>query len=360
MAAHPNLNIPDSGNTVKVRVIDTGARATLPFSMVTPTIKGFETLKDFPAFSFLIEHPSGRKILFDLGIRKDWNNYAGPITDAFRERGWIVTTEKGVEEVLEEHGVRRGEIEAIVWSHWHWDHLGNPAVFEPSTSLLVGQGFKDFFMPGYPANPRMPVLESDFAGREVKEILFEESRCLKIGRFDAMDYFGDGSFYILDAPGHALGHLNALARVTASPPSFIFMGADTAHHPGEFRPTTYSPLPPYIDPNPLDMGSSYPCPGALFEHLLRDGDKTQPFYRLSRPHIPFSDVDVAEQTLEKMQETDSHPQIFTVIAHDKSLLGKIDFFPGYVNDFVAKDWVQKTKWAFLSDFRNALISQDLD
>lgn len=38
--------------------------------------------------------------------------------------------------------------------------------------------------------------------------------------------FGDGSFYLLEAPGHATGHMCGLARTTADPPLFVFMGAD--------------------------------------------------------------------------------------------------------------------------------------
>lgn len=48
-------------------------------------------------------------------------------------------------------------------SHWHWDHIGDPSRFPPSTELIVGPGFKDEFLPGYPAKPDAPVRESDFA-----------------------------------------------------------------------------------------------------------------------------------------------------------------------------------------------------
>lgn len=30
---------------------------------------------------------------------------------------------------------------------------------------------------------------------------------MKIGNFDACDYLGDGSVYILNVPGHAVGHV---------------------------------------------------------------------------------------------------------------------------------------------------------
>ncbi|KAF5350407.1 hypothetical protein D9758_012467 [Tetrapyrgos nigripes] len=43
-----------------------------------------------------------------------------------------------------------------------------------------------------------------------------------------MDYFGDGSMYLVDATGHMAGHINILAR-TSSDESWIYLGSDTAH-----------------------------------------------------------------------------------------------------------------------------------
>ncbi len=48
-------------------------------------------------------------------------------------------------------------------SHWHWDHIGDPSRFPTETELIVGPGFKDEFLPGYPAKADAPVRESDFA-----------------------------------------------------------------------------------------------------------------------------------------------------------------------------------------------------
>lgn len=48
---------------------------------------------------------------------------------------------------------------------------------------------------------------------------------------NAIDYFGDGSMYIVDAPGHIGGHVNILARTSAEG-SWILLGGDSA---GDFR-----------------------------------------------------------------------------------------------------------------------------
>ena len=88
---------------------------------------------------------------------------------------------------------------ADVVSHPHFDHTGDPSTFPASTDLVVGPGFKDAMLPGWPANPDAVVRESDYEGRNLREISFSES--LEIGGCRAVDYFGDGSFYLLDTPG---------------------------------------------------------------------------------------------------------------------------------------------------------------
>lgn len=57
-------------------------------------------------------------------------------------------------------------------------------------------------LPGYPTNPEGFFQESDISGRNLREIDFEsETNGLVIGGFRAIDYFNDGSFYLLETPG---------------------------------------------------------------------------------------------------------------------------------------------------------------
>ncbi|KAL8819507.1 MAG: hypothetical protein Q9223_002071 [Gallowayella weberi] len=164
-----------------------------------PKIKGYNVIQA-PAFSFLIEHvKSGQKVLFDLGVRKDWENLSARIQKRLEDGGWTVKVEKGVADILDDNGVDPKSINAIIWSHYHWDHIGDPSTFPASTDLVVGPGFKDGFMPGYPANADAPIRESDYDGRKLREISFDSD--LTIGGYKALDYFGDGSFYLLDSPG---------------------------------------------------------------------------------------------------------------------------------------------------------------
>ncbi|KAI2636055.1 beta-lactamase-like protein [Xylaria nigripes] len=355
MATLPDLHIPASDSIVNVSIIHTGTflRAMPSDFLIEPTIPGNEYL-NAPCYSFLIQHPTqDRTLVFDLGVTKDWENWPEPIRKRFIGSNSIILVPKDVREILDEHGIETKKIEGVIWSHSHLDHVGNPSIFERSTKIIVGMGTKDDVFPGYPAKPHANFNEADVVGHEVEEIDFSAS-FLKIGRLAAIDYFADGSFYLLDAPGHCIGHMCALARVTTNPDSFILMGGDTFHHGGELRPHPWHPLPASIIPNPFHPVSPTPCPGEIFDAWLPEG-REQPFLQPStKSHSPHADLPVTRETIKRLQEFDAHDNILIVVSHDVAFLNVVDFFPKTANAFMEKGWFQKTRWAWLADFAKAV------
>ncbi|GAD93957.1 hypothetical protein MYCGRDRAFT_67907 [Paecilomyces variotii No. 5] len=361
--AAPHLHIP-AGNAIRVRIIDSTSRIKAPVAyFMRPLIEGHDQLMA-PAYSFLIEQKSSsRKILFDLGLRKDWQNHPPAVQSIISGPGWEMSVEKNVAEILQENNVdvAGGAIEAVIWSHWHFDHTGDVITFPHATKLITGPGVRDAFLPGFPANPESPLVEADFEGREHVEIDFDSADTVQVGNFRAVDYFKDGSFYILDAPGHAVGHICGLARVTSTKDgdaedTFIFMGADTCHHGGEFRPSEYMPLPVEISPSPYVKKYPSTCPGHVFEALHPIKKGVEPYYHI-HDGLPHS-KEQADISCENMQQFDIAENVFVIIAHDESIIDPgvgIALFPrGDVKNWKKEDQANKVRWAFLKDFTLAV------
>jgi hypothetical protein len=187
----------------------------------------------------------------------------------------------------------------------------------------------------------------------VIEISFEDSRrATKVGDFRAHDVFGDGSFYLLDTPGHAIGHMSGLARTTTNPDTFIFMGGDLCHHNGQIRPSRYLRIPDQLSGPTFGVQTS--LAGRRFEELLfsRTGSTETPFF------VPAESQCVSEEdssnTRKGAQKADAQDNIWLIYAHDPSLSDVVDFFPSSANAWKEKNWRSKTLWSFLASFQDSI------
>ena len=347
---------PSQGHTVKVSIIN-GALSHLPAGLlVSPTIKGHDTIR-LADYSFLIESAHrNRKLLFDLAFMKNLDERMPPaLKRIFAGGPGGVDAIYDVPETLIKHEVPLSSINEIIWSHSHIDHVGDPSVFPSSTDLVVGPGFRASSMPGYPAYSDALLLDSAFQGRTVREVEFPPNVSLTIGGFRAVDYLGDGSFYILEGTGHAMNHLCALARTTED--SFILLAGDACHHVGTLRPSAYLPLPNSVSPSlweqctqSAEYRASSPC--SSFSTLLRGGNISNSFYDIA-PGI-HENPKKAEDTVQKLKGFDAHDKVFVIIAHDPSLIGIIDFFPQALTDWNEKGWAETARWRFLADLKVAV------
>lgn len=100
------VTFPPSGSTVRVRMINPGAVMTVKAeSFVKPFQKGQDIL-NLTCAAFLIEHESsGKKVMFDLGVRKDYWNLPPVIQ---KRLGGIIPSlrvDTDVPEILKDHGV---------------------------------------------------------------------------------------------------------------------------------------------------------------------------------------------------------------------------------------------------------------
>lgn len=111
-----NLRVPDTSVCVSVKIIDTTTLSGVPVkNLLDPPLPGLEFLPPAPSFSFLLEHPEGQKVLFDLGIPKDTSVLGAAVAERISKGSYRIDVTKDVADVLEDYGIKRSEINAVVW-----------------------------------------------------------------------------------------------------------------------------------------------------------------------------------------------------------------------------------------------------
>ncbi|KAK3309221.1 beta-lactamase-like protein [Chaetomium strumarium] len=243
--------------TVQVHALS-GGYFTLPEEQfVKPATPGAR--KTVPSLCFLIEHTSvsngvKTRIVFDLGLRRDPDRYSEPIRRHIATRQPL-TTDPDVVKSLAAGGLSPEDIHYVIFSHVHWDHVGEPRDFLRST-FVVGNGSLDVlhgrhhslrgghsFFEADLLDPSRTIQLSDprqspdadsltsrvtSATQSRPPIDFRRPWEPFAGLPATLDLFGDGSLYIVDAPGHLPGHINLLAR-TERDGAWVYLAGDACH-----------------------------------------------------------------------------------------------------------------------------------
>ncbi|KAF8998789.1 Metallo-hydrolase/oxidoreductase [Cyathus striatus] len=268
----------------------------LPDEMfITGATKGKVTTA--PSLSFLLRHSQNQqKFLFDLGIRKDWENYPPPVIEWINQV-YRVNVQQDVVESLQKGGISPHDITNVCLSHCHWDHVGNTSPFT-QCEFIVGGDSKTLFSPGYPLDSKSR-FAADLLPSDRTHFLSPEE-WLPIGPFPrALDFYGDGSLYIIDSPGHLPGHINILAR-TSSDGGWIYLAGDSAHHR-------------YL----LSGEAEISVGGAERAH-----------------HCAHFHKELAESHIQRIQEVMKLPRVSVILAHDEPWYnenkGSSQFWPGKI------------------------------
>lgn len=164
--------------------------------------------------------------------------------------------------------------------------------------------------------------------------------------------------YLIDTPGHSIGHLGCLVRTTASPHTFLFFGGDCAHHCAEVRPSESVPLPEMILPNPfvaIDRSKSLRASTA-FEKLntTRGRAANGPLWQPKEGPINY-DYTETLRTIEKVQEFDGEDDILLLLAHDGCVKNvDVPKFPNSVNDWKERGLKEELRWNWIADIEGGL------
>ncbi|KAJ7137331.1 beta-lactamase-like protein [Mycena crocata] len=341
--------IPSSTATVDVKVFNVVNFTSTAAVLLQPVLPGHESIP-FPAHAFLVEHPAAKKrLMFDLGLRSDPLNLVPSIASGFASGEYHVDPFKGITELLEDGGISLDTIDAVVWSHSHFDHIGDMSKFPNSTKLVIGPATN---RSTYPEFPDAELQDSDLAGHEIIELNFDHAN-LTFSGLPALDYFGDGSFYLLNTPGHRIGHITALARVT--PSSFLVLGGDTGHHVGLLRPRP-------------EFQRTYPCPAHLLaesrasvstQYFWSPGSdpsrfdihsRDQPLLSIpDKPNTVHADPVAARVTLDKLAAFDADEDFLVILSHDESLINILPYFPASLSPWRANGMKDEAVWGFMDE-----------
>ncbi|KAI0779929.1 Metallo-hydrolase/oxidoreductase [Fomes fomentarius] len=218
-----------------------------PFVRVSPLLAGFvniplacfldgaadTTIIECPALCFLIQHPNGRNFLFDLGTRKDWQTASPPASIKFLTEltklgvKCNLTVDEDVVHALAKGNAKPGDIAYVCYSHLHPDHTGDASLF-PTSTFLTGEGSRPLVENGYPKDPDASISQDTLP--EGRTTFLSPESWPALGPFPhTLDFYGDGSLYIVDAGhGHIPGHLNLLVRTSADG-GWLYLAGDSAH-----------------------------------------------------------------------------------------------------------------------------------
>jgi glyoxylase-like metal-dependent hydrolase (beta-lactamase superfamily II) len=221
--------------------------------------------------SWLLYHPPTKtNVLFDLGVAKDRSDLPPMLQDRIRTT-FKLDVSVDVFDSLRDLNIDLSSISTVILSHLHFDHYGERHKVPAPTKFLLGPDSLSLLEgPGiYPQN-QDSFYSADLFPRERTGELpprSNEEVWKPLGPFQAThDYFGDGSLYIVDSPGHLIGHINLLVRV--GPEKWVYLAADSCHDKrllsGECE------IAYYEDKNkPGKMNCAHENKEAAAEHLAR-------------------------------------------------------------------------------------------
>ncbi|SPO04202.1 uncharacterized protein DNG_06885 [Cephalotrichum gorgonifer] len=158
-----------------------GGTFTLPKKLFVSSASDDEYSR-VPSLSFLIVHQSPgtkqRRILFDLGLRRDTTKYTSQIQGHLYNR-LPLDPLPDVRQSLLDGGLDPGGIDEVILSHVHWDHIGTPLDY-PQAQFFVGAGSLGLLKEGSGGHMSHSNFQHDLFDH-LKVVEFSDPRAVKSG-----------------------------------------------------------------------------------------------------------------------------------------------------------------------------------
>ncbi|KAE8375353.1 beta-lactamase-like protein [Aspergillus bertholletiae] len=223
-----NIELPTTDAYVDVQLLN-GGSMTAKYHV----LHAGEPADEFRLYNwaFYIYHAKqGRRMLWDLGMSSNPDDFPPAIANGPLEETRAQAPYEPIEKQIERRiGVTADEIDTILLSHAHFDHCRPISQTFKDATVLFGPGTSEYCAPGHFMIPT-----STWDGR-----YFDPKRATerwgtvkgpwtRFGPFErAMDFFGDGSFWVIQAPGHMPGNLCACARLATG--EWVMLASDCCH-----------------------------------------------------------------------------------------------------------------------------------
>ncbi len=255
--------LPTASAAVRLTVLNQ-ATMSAPTTIVAEGVRSLREMTLSMA-AFLVEHPKAR-FLVDPAL------CAGVHDRVLPELPFpvplLVAPDKpvlGLSDVLAEHNIAGSDIDFVLPTHLHWDHVSGLLELPPSVEVRLPGVEYDWAMGG----PHAPagVARGPLRGRTFDRFELDGPPVLTFSR--SKDLFGDGSVLLVDLAGHTPGSIGVLLAVDDG--SRVLFAGDAV----------WSKLQVDL------LREKAPMPGKLF-----DSDRDAAFTTIHRLHALPDDIEL--------------------------------------------------------------------
>ncbi|MBX4949614.1 N-acyl homoserine lactonase family protein [Rhizobium binae] len=177
---------------------------------------------EFSSTCYLIQH-GNEYLMWDTGV---------PETAIGDPKGWstlpsliVYHLDKTISSQLAQIGLKPSDIDYVLVSHTHGDHIGNVGLF-PDATVVMQQAEYEWINSPPPSDPNLNTLV------QLARKLLGHPRRLELITGD-VDLFRDGSVSLLSTPGHTPGSQSLMVHLANT--GYVILSGDVAHLEDNFE-----------------------------------------------------------------------------------------------------------------------------